>query len=67
MVFSGGFLCVFLLAEEIQSSPGAPDEPYSLMEWNFIPEEWEQYMLPEVPQGTTTQECVVKYSQLNGD
>lgn len=60
-------MCVFLPAEEIQSSPEAPDEPYSLMEWNFLPEEWEGYILVEIPQGTTTQEYIMKYSRLNGD
>lgn len=58
---------MFLPAEEAQSSPEAPDEPYSLMEWNFLPEAWGGYVSAEFPQGTTIQEYIVKYSQLNGD
>lgn len=54
--------CVLLLAEEAQSPLEAPDEPYSLMDWKFLPEEWEVYMLAEFPQGITTQEYIVKYS-----
>ncbi|KAF2986500.1 hypothetical protein EK904_003764 [Melospiza melodia maxima] len=50
--------CMFLPAEEAQSSPEAPEEPYSLMEWNFLPEEWRGYMSAEFPQGITIHEYI---------
>lgn len=66
--FEGGWGgCMFLPAEEVQSSPEAPDEPYSLMELNYLPEECGEYVSAEFPQGTTIQEYIVKYSQLKCD